>query len=1124
MKSIFSICLILMVSAFSLNAEIIKMGKGSYTNQPPKYVPGTRNVSFPDKSRPKNVSGPIIAEHAPVGKRWQMINPAVTERFRQSGKKITTNKWWSSLIFKFNGNSISEQMFPGPLSVYTTEKGMNIGIQRKIQAYDDFTTVRGSKDTNKVVQYTVSHIVNVWQRETFFGQKNLNADSVLVDDYGDWHVKAAWKQGNDIKMTATLSRGVPYVYFEDLKDNFKVTSNTRFSVWYEDEKMVAFRSESAERMNYVVFKPEGAEFIYHNKVNDIFNKFFFDSLEVDLKGKDYLSVAVIFDENAPLDGGEAVTKPITEYARYADAVENLNMLKRNAFSFIKDTRVVWKYEENTSNVISDFHFDMVAKEGTSTNTVMTLFPHQYNHLAGVNTFAKLKYPSPRGWLKTIEGNTFTTSIRNPGLLYQFPNVLNSSKGFNADMFKKYIDTLDMVNPNEMFPRGMDTYNDGKKMTKFGQALEAAGASTGKENFITNWGTRIKNRIEDWLTVTQSEMDAVSVGGANDTVGPGDYYLYYYNPKWQSIYGFPASFNSETEFNDHHFHWGYFIRAVVDMMMYQGADYGKDENWGAMTKMLIRDIAGDYRKVADGGISDNGDPLFPKYRNWDPYMGYALASGHSGFADGNNQESSSEGQHFNAAVALFGALSGDKYYRDLGIYMFTTQLASIDEYWFDVNNKNFWRTERPWLKVNGNYVETRDSLKFKYPFVGMNWDNKAEMLTWFSPVIELISGINFLPYTASSVYLGRNLTWMDDAYNNIVKLSKLDPDGYKPAWQNIIWQFLSLAKPDMALAQFNKWPDYVNDKQLNAEDHVNVGYKNYGENGTSKVYTYYWLHSMNAFGQVDTVVKTNSTPFYSVFVNNIKKLRTHVAFNPTSQPLNVTFSDGVSFSVPAHKTGMKSAAITAKVKKEIEEIQENPILVLMDFDTVDVGANRELIFTWCNSDTKDIVIDSVYEIISNNGFYVAYLDNDHTILPGYCYVGVIGFSPEKAGDAAEYLTFLFEDEIEDNGFVTLAHGVGRGGTNVESRPNIQISPEIRFYPNPAREMSTLVVESKRSEAENISVDLVNSAGMNLGNLYSGQLSHGSNSLNLDFNGINSGFYILSIDINGMKYSRKLIIAR
>ena len=130
-------------------------------------------------------------------------------------------------------------------------------------------------------------------------------------------------------------------------------------------------------------------------------------------------------------------------------------------------------------------------------------------------------------------------------------------------------------------------------------------------------------------------------------------------------------------NDHHFHYGYFIRAAAEIAR-RDQSWAADARWGGMVKLLIRDVVS----------PDRDDALFPFLRCFDPYAGHSWASGHARFADGNNNESSSEAMNAWSGVILFGAATGDTALRDLGIYLFTTEMNAINEYWFDVHGENF----------------------------------------------------------------------------------------------------------------------------------------------------------------------------------------------------------------------------------------------------------------------------------------------------------------------------------------------------------------------------------------------------------------------------------------------------
>ena len=97
---------------------------------------------------------------------------------------------------------------------------------------------------------------------------------------------------------------------------------------------------------------------------------------------------------------------------------------------------------------------------------------------------------------------------------------------------------------------------------------------------------------------------------------------------RTLIGSKPSYGSDGQLNDHHFHYGYFIRAAAEVAR---LDPTWVEKWGGMVELLIRDIASTNRE----------DLLFPHLRCFDVYAGHSWASGHAKFGDGNNQESSSE---------------------------------------------------------------------------------------------------------------------------------------------------------------------------------------------------------------------------------------------------------------------------------------------------------------------------------------------------------------------------------------------------------------------------------------------------------------------------------------------------
>src|SRR5688572_17133939 len=158
--------------------------------------------------------------------------------------------------------------------------------------------------------------------------------------------------------------------------------------------------------------------------------------------------------------------------------------------------------------------------------------------------------------------------------------------------------------------------------------------------------------------------------------------------------------------------------------------------------------------SDIASPDRQDKLFPFLRNFDPYAGHSWASGHARFGDGNNNESSSEAMNAWCGMILLGEATGDAKLRDLGVYLYTTEMNAIQEYWFDVHNQNRPATYTPSV-------------------VTMVWGGKGANGTWFSNKPPVVHGINFLPIHGGSLYLGLHPDYAKRNYDALVQENKGD---------------------------------------------------------------------------------------------------------------------------------------------------------------------------------------------------------------------------------------------------------------------------------------------------------------------------------------------------------------
>ncbi|MGB9688472.1 glycosyl hydrolase [Thermogutta sp.] len=612
-------------------------------------------------------------------------------------------------------------------------------------------------------------------------------DEARVETYSDWFVTVRF---GDFKtgMSLTYGHGSPFVYAQYRGGTARIVFARKPEIWAGSpaEHAVAI---TVNGKHYALFGPRGSKWIAVD-----------DSTWVNLASESPVFSLALLPEKSE--------KAFALFSRYAH-------------SRVIGTEVRWQYDPATSSVVTTFNYKTVEYEGSSPGTLFALYPHQWK-----NTDVKIlpyEYASVRGTMKLAEGQSFTTRMTFPGVL----PVLPATPSWNRTIVDRYLEE-DCTKT-----RGTtgDTYWEGKWLGR--QATLAALATENGNRAVQQKVLRqIQQRLEDWFTAAEE-------GGRLKSSR-----LFYYDGRWGTLIGYPAAYGSDTELNDHHFHYGYFLRAAAEIVRYDPS-WADASRWGGLLQMMIDDIACRRR----------GDSHFPFLRCFDVYAGHSWASGHARFADGNNQESSSEAMNAWCALILLGEATYDTALRDLGVYLYTSELYAINEYWFDVSSENRPRS-------------------FDKPVVGIIWGGKADYATWFSPRPEAIHGINWLPFHGGALYLGLYPEYVHRNYEALVA-HKGGPNWDQ--WADLIWMYRALDDPQDALRQFSA---------------AAGGFQ--PESGNSKTNTYCWIHSLLDMGRVDRSV-TADHPLYAVFRRG--EHRTYVAFNLRTVPVTVHFSDGTQITVP-----------------------------------------------------------------------------------------------------------------------------------------------------------------------------------------------------------------------------------
>ncbi len=703
---------------------------------------------------------------------------------------IPTNDWWTSLLWrKFDCASISENLMAHPLSFHAYTNGLGVSYA---------TTPSISGTATGVSEYHYSYA------EDFrLGIAGLTSDG-KVDGYSDWTVSELWSSGSN-SLRTTFGHGLPFVYATKTGGNATLTGVATPTVWSNSNAAIGFTINGHD---YAAFAPTGSTWNISGS-----------TISSSLNGGTFFSVAVL---------------PTTTGTSTADKITALNAYAPYAHNHVTGTKVSWSYDEATAKLTATYAFTTTARQGSGTGTVYALYPHQRDALSGVNT-SGYSYVSPRGPMKVVIGSSqFQTVTPFNGVLPQLANTGFAAGSADATQLTSYVNQVAGSDPFAGFAE--DTYWTGKAFGRIAQVAQIANA-TGNTSARDSLVGAMRTRLTDWMTASPGETQR----------------SFWYNSAWGTLIGYPTSYGSDTDLNDHHFHYGYYVVGAATVAEFDPS-WAADSAYGGMVNTVIKDAAN----------WDRTDTRFPFLRDFDIYAGHDWAAGHGAFGAGNNQESSSEGMNFASGLIQWGQATGNKTVRDLGIYLYTTQASAIQNYWFDTDDEAF-------------------PAAFGHSTVGMVWGDGGAYSTWFSAEPEMIQGINLLPSTAGHLYLGYDPSYITRNLNELTT----NNGGPATVWKDILWEFQALADAPTALSQFRSQADSYT-----------------VEEGESRAHTFYWLKSLSGLGTVDRSVTAN-TPLHAVFVKN--GVRTYQAANMSGSAITVTFSNGVTLNVPARSVASSNVS-------------------------------------------------------------------------------------------------------------------------------------------------------------------------------------------------------------------------
>ncbi|TYJ12544.1 hypothetical protein E1A91_A11G359300v1 [Gossypium mustelinum] len=268
---------------------------------------------------------------------------------------------------------------------------------------------------------------------------------------------------------------------------------------------------------------------------------------------------------------------------------------------------------------------------------------------------------------------------------------------------------------------------------------------------------LKDTIEPWLDGTFN----------------GNGFLY--ESKWGGIVSKQGSTDSEADFgfgvyNDHNCHIGYFLYGIAVLTKI-------DPGWGRRYKPQAYSLVADFMNLGSRSNSN-----YPRMRCFDFYKLHSWAGRLAEFADGRNQESTSEAVNGFYSAALMGLAYGDTHLVATGSTLTALVIQAAQTWWHVKERDNLYGEEF-----------TRENR-----VVSVLWANKRDSGLWFAPPDwrECRLGIQLLPLLPISEILFSDIEYTRQLVN--WALAALGRDVVGDGWKGFVYALEAIYDKESAL--------------------------------------------------------------------------------------------------------------------------------------------------------------------------------------------------------------------------------------------------------------------------------------------------------------------------------------
>lgn len=733
-----------------------------------------------------------IPSGTPTPRSPQLTGPAAL-------KPTPTHKWWGSIPFlgemTIGDANDAAYITPDPMTARVTDKGFRVmGIPSGLASnIDGFL-------------YSIPDPFSEVFDGVAIGNTDFDVMEAFLKDHSDGSVTVEWQSGGQAVMEATFVHGLPYVYVEAFQGEVVIrtlrTDGGEKGTFYDQGDNLGIWTNVAGNHNNFLVTGEGATTFSNIAGNEITVSNSANALTLT-----YLPQTA----GVPLD---SMTAFFAAQARNVVAAVDID------------------YSVDRSNNEVTVTHTYRDSGGTPVETLVGMHPLHWKH--STQSTSGYQVRSARGVIKFSQTDAFSYALPSVGVLPTLPTIDGS---FDQATLEGLV-TEFVAEGAAAWNDRTDTYWAGKNYGKVAELIAIAN-SIGMDAEAAQLLDWLKSELADWFTA--------ETNGALDTV---KYFVY--DDEWDTLLGLEESFASHQQLNDHHFHYGYFVRAAAEICRMDIAWCGADQ-YGPMIELLIRDYAGD----AD-------DSMFPYLRNFDPANGFSWASGPANFVRGNNNESTSEAATAYGAIVLYGLITGRDDLVDKGMYLHASTAAAYWQYWNNIDGYNSVGADEDNFPPGYDRITT-----------SIIWGDGSAFATWFSGAFAHILGIQGLPSNPLILHVGQYADYMTDYVAlGLSESSNGMPSGLPDdQWRDLWWNLWAMTDGGAAVADYNSVADYD------------------PEAGETRAHTYHWIHTFRNLGQMITGTGSLTADYPAALAFDNNGITSYVVYNFGAEAVVVTYSDG-----------------------------------------------------------------------------------------------------------------------------------------------------------------------------------------------------------------------------------------